>query len=246
MAELTKEQIEALIKKNEALEKENASLKKKETTGNFKVSKDASVSYEIEVQSLEDDIYHETGEKFNVGEKNAIRLAEAKKVKILGKFKDPENEAKAKKLGLLSLVIIALMSFSFGSFAQVADFFNPLSTAGVSLKSDTVTNTATTFITCKKLNDVNASFTTVQVNVTKISGTVGGTISLLGSLDGVNFKALNTAETQTALATITATDATNVYHWRLNGSPFLYYRVSWTGTGTMSASFSAQLYRVKY
>lgn len=247
MAELSKEQIEALVKKNEALEKENAALKKaKQPESNFKVSKDASVSYEIEVESLEGDAYHENGEKFNAGEKNAIRLAEAKKVKILGKFKDPDNEAKAKKLGLLSLVIIALMSFGFSSFAQTGDFFNPLSTGGVAPKSDTVVNTATAFITCKKLADVNASYVTVQVNVTKISGTVGGTISLQGSLDGVNFKALNTRETQTALATITATDATNVYHWRLDGSPFLYYRVSWTGTGTMSASFSAQLYRVKY
>jgi hypothetical protein len=110
-----------------------------------------------------------------------------------------------------------------------------------SLISDTVTNTATIYLTSPQINPNKGLSTTVQVNVTKISGTVGGTISLQGSLDGTNFKALNTAETQTALATVTATDATNVYHWRLNGNPFLYYRVSWTGTGTMSASFTAKV-----
>ncbi|MFN8692816.1 MAG: hypothetical protein ACK5XX_00205, partial [Holosporales bacterium] len=68
---------------------------------------------------------------------------------------------------------------------------------------------------------------------------------LQGSLDGVNWRALNTVDTQTALATVTAADATASYHWRLAGSPFLFYRVSWTGTGTMSASFSALLYRNK-
>jgi hypothetical protein len=109
-----------------------------------------------------------------------------------------------------------------------------------SLTSDTVTNTGVVYLTSPRMVGAKET-TTVQVNVTKISGTVGGTISLQGSVDGTNFKALNTAETQTALATITATDATNVYHWRLTGNPFLYYRVSWTGTGTMAASFTASV-----
>lgn len=143
------------------------------------------------------------------------------------------------------LLIVALVASVTFSQAQVADFFNPLSTAGVFPKSDTVTNTGTSFITCRVLRDFPVLYTTIQVNVTKISGTVGGTISLLGSLDGVNFKALNTRETQTALATVTAADASSSYHWRIDGSPFLYYRVSWTGTGTMAASFSARLYRDK-
>jgi hypothetical protein len=113
-------------------------------------------------------------------------------------------------------------------------------TSVYSLTRDTVTNTATIFLTSPRMAGTK-DMATIQVNVTKISGTVGGTISLLGSLDGTNFKALNTAETQTALATVTATDASNVYHWRLNGNPFLYYRVSWTGTGTMAASFTAKI-----
>jgi len=142
---------------------------------------------------------------------------------------------------ILCILIVGLVAFStIESKAQVASLKSVYD-----LTSDTVVNAATvTLTTSPKLSDLNAP-TTIWVSVTKISGTVGGTISLQGSLDGTNFKAINTPETQTALATITATDATNTYHWRLNSSPFLYYRVSWTGTGTMSARFSAQIMRAK-
>lgn len=107
------------------------------------------------------------------------------------------------------------------------------------LASDTVTNAGTSYLQVR--NGGAASSCLIEVAVTKISGTVGGTITLQGSLDGTNWKALNTPNTVTALATITATDATNRYHWWLSGNPFPYYRVSWTGTGTMSASFSAKI-----
>lgn len=101
MAELNKEQIEALVKENEALKKELAKKAEKAPESNFKIAKDASVSHMIEVESLEGDVFHANGEKFAVGEKNAIKLAEAKRVKIMGKFKDPELEKKAKHLDLI-------------------------------------------------------------------------------------------------------------------------------------------------
>lgn len=106
---------------------------------------------------------------------------------------------------------------------------------------DTVTNTATNTLTSIKMTPSTSTSTTIWVAVTKISGTVGGTITLQASLDGTTYKAINTPDTQTAVAAVTATDATNTYHWRLSGSPFQYYRVSWTGTGTMAASFSAKV-----
>jgi hypothetical protein len=137
----------------------------------------------------------------------------------------------------LILSIALLLTFCVATFESKAQV--DLKSV-YSLTSDTVTNTATITLTSPALTQP-ASQTVVQVNVTKISGTVGGPISLHGSLDGTNFKALNTVVTQTALATITATDASNVYHWRLTGSPFKYYRVSWTGTGTMSASFTSKV-----
>lgn len=141
-----------------------------------------------------------------------------------------------KKLLFMLIALVASASVQ----AQVASFLSPFN-----LTSDTVSNTATVFLTSPAIGPAPATTTTVWVGVTKISGTVGGTITLQGSIDGTNWKAMNTVGTQTALATITATDASNTYHWILQGSPMPYYRVSWTGTGTMAASFIAKVFRAK-
>lgn len=87
----------------------------------------------------------------------------------------------------------------------------------------------------------SANTTLIWIAVAKVSGTVAGTITMQGSIDGTTYKAMNTPSSQTALATITATDATNTYHYILPGNPFKYYRISWTGTGTMVATVSAKI-----
>ena len=143
-----------------------------------------------------------------------------------------------KKIIILVLALVAIAGIE--TKAQVGDFRSIFN-----LTSDTVTNTATIYLTSPALVAAPATSTTIWIAVTKISGTVGGTITLQGSLNGTTYKALNTVDTQTALATITATDASNTYHYRIDGSPFPYYRVSWTGTGTMAASFTAQIFRAK-
>lgn len=143
-----------------------------------------------------------------------------------------------KKLILIALVLIVGISAQ----AQLGTFYNPL---GTNVASDTVVNTGTSYLSTGSIKAAPATTTTIWVAVTKLTGTVGGTISLQGSFNGTTWKALNTPNTVTALATITATDASNNYHWIISGSPFPYYRVSWTGTGTMTASFTAQLFRSK-
>lgn len=143
-----------------------------------------------------------------------------------------------KKFALLFVALVAFAAFE--SKAQVYSLLSPYS-----FTSDTVANTGTAYLSTVAVSPAPAVTTTIWVAVTKISGTVGGTITLQGSLDGTNWKAVNTPNTATALATITATDASNTYHWIISGSPFRYYRVSWTGTGTMSASFTAQMFRSK-
>jgi len=183
-----------------------------------------SVDFPVEVVATESDPYHETGTKFTAGTKKAAELVKRGWVKM-------------------ATMIALLIAASFTIQAQNNDFYNPLQTAGVYPKLDTVTNTATAFLSTRLLPQRPFSSAVIWVTVTKISGTVGGTITLQGSIDGTNWKALNTNDTQTALATVTATDASNTYHWRLLGGYFPYYRVSWTGTGTMSASFSAKLFR---
>jgi len=76
----------------------------------------------------------------------------------------------------------------------------------------------------------------VQFIATKISGTVAGTVTLQGSLNGTSWSAVP------GQSTFTATDvASQNTLWKIDSSGFLYYRVSWTGTGTMSASARAYL-----
>ena len=110
---------------------------------------------------------------------------------------------------------------------------------------ETVTNAGTTYLSTVAISPAAATSTTFWVAVTKTSGTVGGTITLQGSFDGTNWKALNQPNSQTALATITPADASATYHWNISASPFIYYRVTWTGAGTMVATFTAQMYRAK-
>jgi len=164
----------------------------------------------------------------------------------LQKLDGLKSKKKMKKLkNLLIVGLVALLAINTNA-QVVADFYNPL---GTNLTSDTLTlssATGTIYVTSRALKADFTAHTTIQVDVTKISGTVAGTISLLGSLDGTNFKALTVLDAQTALATITATDATNSYHFRITGGPFLYYRVSWTATtATMSATLKAKIYRNK-
>lgn len=181
--------------------------------------KNPSVDFPVKVRSLDGDKYHDNGVVFEVGSKKAEQLKARGWVEIVGVF------------------LLFAMLFSAPAKAQQSVLSDLKSV--YNLTRDTVSNTGTIYLTSGRV--AGPGDVTIQVNATKISGTVGGTISLQGSLDGTNFKALNTVETQTALATVTATDASNVYHWRLSGSPFLYYRVSWTGTGTMAASFTAKI-----
>ena len=143
---------------------------------------------------------------------------------------------------VISILFVAILGMATISNAQTFSFFNPL---GSSIASDTVANAGTSYISTRLVSPAPAVTSTIWVTVTKISGTVGGTISLQGSLDGTAWKAVNTPNTATALATFTASDASATYHWVISGSPFLYYRVNYVGTGTMSASFSAQLFRSK-
>lgn len=95
------------------------------------------------------------------------------------------------------------------------------------LAIDTVSNTGTETWTLKVPGYQKTI--AVQVTATKISGTVGGSVTLQGSLDGVTYDAAASAYTATDVASQTKI-------FVLDNSKYLYYRVSWTGTGTMSAS----------
>ena len=142
-----------------------------------------------------------------------------------------------------NLIIILFTCLALTCGAQTATLYNGL---GTNLQTDTVTNAGTGYVQIKTVSPLGPKLcnsTVFQVVVVKLSGTVGGTITLMGSIDGTNYDPLTTVDSQTAITTITAGDASAVYTWRLNGSPYPYYRVSWTGTGTMGATIAAKLFR---
>lgn len=137
------------------------------------------------------------------------------------------------------LMFIALLFAALGAVAQPNAYVLKKHFANTDVSLDTVTNTGTNYLGNLTLIPGGRSSVSVVVTVTKVSGTVAGTLTLQGSYDGTVFFALNAAESQTALATKTAADASGVYHWWLKANPFPYYRVSWTGAGTMVAYQSA-------
>jgi hypothetical protein len=68
----------------------------------------------------------------------------------------------------------------------------------------------------------------VQAIVTKISGTVAGTVGLYGSLDGTNYKQIGSDFTATNVAS-----QTHVFY--VTAPVARYLKVVQTGSGTMSA-----------
>jgi hypothetical protein len=96
---------------------------------------------------------------------------------------------------------------------------------------DTVTNTGTKS-TVSYSSPVFKTGITVQCVVTKISGTVGGTLGLYGSMNGTNYTLIGSATTPS--------DASANYSFNTTVG-WKYYRVTYTGTGTMSASIQSYL-----
>jgi hypothetical protein len=137
-----------------------------------------------------------------------------------------------KKL-LFLLALTAGMLAGTGAKSQMASP-KTLTTTSFGLTLDTVTNggqKVTTPADGKVSTWRNA--VTAFVTVKKISGTVGGTLALQGSMDGVEFTTIGTPPT--------VTDASANYGFNTNVR-YYYYRISWTGTGTMSASMKCYLY----
>ena len=105
---------------------------------------------------------------------------------------------------------------------------------------DTVTNTGTgaLFIALSQ----PYSNVTIQPKVTKISGTMtsNSNVKLYGSIDGTNYYAI-TGDTMQ----ITNTSSPIVTAWVKTSQGYKYYKVQWTGAGTMSAKLEAKIFLVK-
>src|SRR5688572_10435851 len=101
-------------------------------------------------------------------------------------------------------LILALFVFALPkqeAKAQVKELLN----SSYNVTSDTVVNTATAVLRLQIKSGLSP--VTVIARVLEISGTTGGTLTLVGSMDGTNWRALTTEETATAMATYTPADA---------------------------------------
>ena len=106
-----------------------------------------------------------------------------------------------------------------------------------------VTNAGTGFIT---YNLQAKQGRTLVAQFIKTSGVLAGTATLQGSNDGVTFYALTDATSTPTITTYTVTDAgtyasPQIKTWYLNDHDSKYYRVTWTGSGTMVGYVKATL-----
>jgi hypothetical protein len=131
---------------------------------------------------------------------------------------------------IVCLVALAMAFLPQKTEAQVSTR-NVISTTN-SLARDTVTNAAAKIWMTPALSYANT--VTIQVDVTKISGTLGGTVIPVGSNDGVTFYAAGAG-------TFTVTDVASQGILFAPPVGYTYYGVKWTGTGTMSGSLKATL-----
>lgn len=127
----------------------------------------------------------------------------------------------------LSLCFIFAMSYE--SKAQVQT---------MTASTYTVTDTGVINLGLK----LNEYWETVSIQYvgTKLGGTVAGTSVLQGSIDGTNYESVAPRMCLDSLNSYTNTNVTtNTKIWELRHSPYLYYRVACTGSGTMSLRVAA-------
>lgn len=125
------------------------------------------------------------------------------------------------------LSIIFLLAFSVGLNAQAVQ---------VMTKSAT-TMTNSTAVTATLQTNATSENVSIQAVVTKSTGTVAGTVAVSASLDGTNYVALTAASNTLALTDQT----TNTAIFPQTKNNYLYYKVTFTGAGTMVATPSASL-----
>lgn len=139
-----------------------------------------------------------------------------------------------------NILILFALVFSLNATAQIQAV--KMKTA-LAVDSAIVTNTGTSVLIYALSSKQCVS---IQANFVKVSGTVGGTVTLLGSNDGVNYVALTDATSAPTITTYTATDAGTfgtpiVTRWFLKDHSMKYYKLSWAGTGTMVGYMKAWL-----
>ena len=129
-----------------------------------------------------------------------------------------------KKLFSIAVVLLLTCVFVPKVNAQ-SDVYTMKSQYNVAL--DTVTNTGTKYMYVTTTNaHENVS---IQAVVTKTSGTAAGYMYIQGSLDGVNYVGNIATTDSAAVSNVT----TNTYIFTMSTKAYKYYRLAYTGSGTM-------------
>lgn len=131
--------------------------------------------------------------------------------------------------------IIFCMALGASAQSTVQNLYSNAA-SGVKL-TDTVTNTGTVTMSSKIV--VGApNQTTITATFTKLTGTVAGTATLLGSVNGIDWTSAS-ATSYTVTDVVSATTS-----WPLTGKNFLYYRVNVVGSGTSTYTVKGQVLTV--
>lgn len=109
-----------------------------------------------------------------------------------------------------------------------------------SLTVDTVTNTATKYLTLTPALGSYFKTISVAVGVTEISGSTGGTVTCEASLDGTIW--YNVYSATDSSYTFSPADVTTLqgFRFKINGWGDKYLRVKYVGTGSMAAAITAK------
>ncbi len=138
-------------------------------------------------------------------------------------------------------LLILTIAFMLSGVAANAQTYTMKSVYGNS--TDSVTNAGNNYLKTTAVSGEGAI--TVQLVVTKLSGTAAGTAVIQGSLDGTNWVNINYAtggQTGAMNDTFALTDVTSqTYAWFLPASPYIYYRVYVVGSGTQLIRLAATL-----
>jgi hypothetical protein len=113
-------------------------------------------------------------------------------------------------------------------------------TKTMTVSGSPVTNTGTGTATLAVVS--GKPHVSILATFTKTSGTLGGTATLQGSIDGTTYETIPTGATLGGASTYTVTDtASQKASFTVKNNAYNYYRISWTGTGTMVGTMSAIL-----
>ena len=122
------------------------------------------------------------------------------------------------------ILFVLLLSFvSLASFSQANTRITLLQQYGTA--SDTITNSGTGYVG-RAFSGAATAFG-FQAAITKVSGTVAGTIVLSGSIDGTNYHTISSQN-------LTDTAGTKYYIFTLDGNtaPYTHYRLTGSGGTT--------------